>query len=501
MIFTNNNDTFSAMKNTQLPCLIICLAIALLNTNNSVAQDNAPNYILMIGDDMAIETLSCYQVGSDSAHTPNLDQLCQSGVRFDNFWSQPVCSPTRSTLLTGQYGFTTGVGAPASPMTGIDWHIPEAALTRDANLNAMGGNAMGGNRSQTTARVITTFPANATTFLHALKSNARNTYQTAAFGKWHLASATNGGLKHPLLVGFDHYSGSIRGGGVTTYDAWSKDIDGGEPFAKTGYVTSDTVDDGIKWLNSIDQNQPWFLWVAFNAPHTPFHLAPKKLLTSDLKNLDPNDPDIASKQMYNSMIEAMDTEIGRLLSNLDERTLANTYVIFMGDNGTPSETVSAPFSPGKAKGSLYQGGINVPFMVAGPNIKSEQVSDSLVNSVDLFASVMELSNIPLENAKPKDQPFHSVSFAPILHDDPNIQTRELAYADMFGTVGGNLRNARTIRNKEYKLIINFLDDTEELYNLKEDPYENINLLLIEHSEHDQQNYLQLKQAIADLVNE
>ncbi|MBX2848454.1 MAG: sulfatase-like hydrolase/transferase [Acidiferrobacterales bacterium] len=473
---------------------VICLS--LLISTNSFAQDKAPNYILLIGDDMAIETLSCYQVGDNPARTPNLDNLCHSGVRFDNFWSQPVCSPTRATLLTGQYGFANQVGAPATPMQGIDWGIPDA-VPATRNNPGMGG--MTDNISTTTQAVETYFADDAVTFVQALKADQSNSYQTAAVGKWHLASHSNGALEHPKNVGFDHYSGSIRSGGVTTFDGWSKVIDGSKPFWQTGYATSDTVDDGIKWLSSVDQDKPWFLWVAFNAPHTPFHLAPNELLSSELKDLDPNDTTVSRKQMYDSMIEAMDTEIGRLLDSVDGAALANTYIIFMGDNGTPNQTVSAPFESGKAKGSLYQGGINVPFMVAGPGIESGQVSKSLVNSVDLFATVLELSDIPLASAKPRDKPFHSESFTAILHEDSNAQIRDFAYADIFGIAGGNLRNGKTIRNQYYKLIIDHLDESEELYNLGSDPYEKINLLATEQSDSDRHNYAQLKKAIADLV--
>ena len=493
------------MKNLRLLCLLFTIASVALNIACSSAQDSPPNYILMIGDDMAIETLSCYQVGKNTADTPTLDELCDSGVRFDNFWSQPVCSPTRATLLTGQYGFTTGVGTPVTPMQDIDWSIPTAntPVTNNTGMGGMAGNnamsGMGANSELTAQSDGTYFPDNAVTFLHALK-DIDQPYQTAAVGKWHLASHTNGELEHPRNLGFDHYSGSIRGGGVTTYEGWSKVIDGSKPFAQTGYATTDTVEDGIKWLKSVDQDMPWFLWVAFNAPHTPFHMPPKSLLASELKDLDPNNPEITSKQMYNAMIEAMDTEIGRLLTSLDDKTLANTYIIFMGDNGTPNQTVSAPFESGRAKGSLYQGGINVPFMIAGPNIKAKQTSKSLVNSVDLFATILDLSNIPLANAKPKDQPFHSVSISPILHNDPNTQVRNFAYADIFGMVRNGIRDSRTIRNKEYKLILNFLDNTEELYNLQTDPYEKNNLLEASQSDKDKQNYRALKQAINDLIN-
>ena len=100
------------------------------------AREAPPNFIILIGDDMAVETLDCYGVGQATAVTPNLDSLCAAGMRFDNFWAQPVCSPTRATILSGRYGFRTGVGAPAT--SGIPAQpVPE--LSDDAHKELGGG--------------------------------------------------------------------------------------------------------------------------------------------------------------------------------------------------------------------------------------------------------------------------------------------------------------------------------------------------------------------------
>lgn len=459
----------------------------------SIAEEESPNYILMIGDDMAVETLNCYGVGDASAHTPNLNELCNMGVRFDNFWSQPVCSPTRATLLTGQYGFKNGVGSPVLSTINIDWKIPQA-LSQQGQRQDRGQNRNQTNQQDTSDISRPGLKADAHTFIQTLGSAG---YQTAAIGKWHLADVNNGGLNHPLNAGFDHYSGSIRGGGVSTYDGWSKVVDGGEPFGQTGYATSNTVDDGIAWLSKIDTEEPFFLWVAFNAPHTPFHMPPKELLSSDARNLDPAAVNENPHAYYNAMIEAMDTEIGRLLDSLDEDTLVNTYVIFMGDNGTPDETVRAPFQQGKAKGGLYQGGVNVPLMVKGPGINAGQISTSLANSVDLFNTFLEISN----TEPAKDTATHSISLTPILFDDVHSIIRDFAYADMFGVSNRSIVDARTIRNTQYKLIQNRLEGTEELYNLSSDPYEHNNLLATKLSTTDQTQYDELASHLKELTGE
>lgn len=458
-----------------------------------------PNYIFMIGDDMGQETLSCYNIGTAAAHTPNLDKLCAAGLRFDNFWSQPVCSPTRATLLTGQYGFMNGVGAPLGPTPGIEWNIPGGNVNDNparggmagggmaAGMAGMAGNAVVAGSIAVASDVDLTAGAPAPdaptensdkglrpgfyTFLHALKSDASKDYQTAAVGKWHLSGSENTGLSHPLEVGFDHYIGPMRGGGVATYTGWSKSDNGGDPFGKTGYVTSDTVDDGIAFIDTVEGEKPFFLWVAFNAPHTPFHMPPAELLSSDLKNL--TEETSTPLQQYNAMIEAMDTEIGRLIASLEPETLANTYITFMGDNGTPGQADQAePYGRTKSKGSLYQGGVNVPFFVAGPGVPAS-ATPALANSVDIYKTVLDISGVSAPKAA---EAVHSVSLKPVLLENANENVRDFVFADVHGVSGPTRKNIRTVSDGRYKLIENILDNTVELYDLKSDPYETKNLL-------------------------
>ena len=484
--------------------VLTCLLTLIITINAAAQTDQAPNYIILIGDDMAVDTLSCYQVGENAAETPTLDQLCQSGVRFDNFWTQSVCSPTRATLLTGQYGFANGVGGPATGIQNIDWKIPPVPTSANPTENiamgvgmagaGMAGGAMGAMAGRGTW-VNPSIPGDAKTFVQALR---RNDYQTAAVGKWHLANDTNGGLDHPKIAGFDHYAGGLRGGNIADFTAWSKSIDGSQPFGKTGYATTDIIDDSIAWLNKVDSAKPWLLWVAFNAPHSPWHKPPVELLNSDIaKNLASSGE--TDRAYYRAMIEAMDTEIGRLLAELDPVTRDNTYIIFMGDNGTPDETVTEPFVAYKAKGSLYQAGINSPLFIAGPGISKQQTSPALANSVDLYKTILDISNLDAEQER--DYARHSVSLTPILFDDVTTQVREFAYADSFGIVGGIERDAQAIRNDQYKLIKFETEGKEELYDLINDPYENVNLLSRPLSETEQTHYTQLSEIISNLVND
>ncbi len=510
-----------------------------------------PNYLYMIGDDIGVEALTCYNIGQSTAVTPNLDKMCNEGLRFDNFYVQPACSPTRATLMTGQYGFANGVGVPIPPLENIEWNVPESAgpdlepaaqgmgaggegggmgdmgegggmgeggmgdmgaggmgdMAEGGGMGDMGAGGMGdmaegggmgdmaeggmgdmgaGGMGDMAAPQEAAAPVSATavaetitpglspdayTFAHALKADTSKGYRVGAIGKWHLADDKNGGLEHPIHAGFDTHLGPVRGGGVVNYRAWSKSIDGAPPFGIEGYVTTDTVNDAIRWMAEGPTDKPWFLWLAFNAPHTPFHVPPTNLVNSDLKNLDPDTA--TDHEKYNAMMEAMDTEIGRLLGSLDAETLANTYVSFLGDNGTPGQVATAPFDgQGRAKGAIYRGGINVPFFLTGPNVPTG-VTPALANGVDLFATVMDISGIA-PDANAPERPFHSVSLAPIFHGETD-QVRDYAFSDWFGPRRDVIVGLQTIRNLDYKLVADTVANTQELYHLKSDPNEEIDL--------------------------
>ena len=330
-------------------------------------------------------------------------------------------------------------------------------------------------------------------------------YETAAIGKWHLADQTNGAIEHPNLAGFDHYTGSVRTGGVESYFAWSKVTNGEITDGKAGWADSDKVDDAIVWLDQRSGDQPWLLWMAFNAPHTPFHLPPLHLLNSDARNLDPDAINNENQHAYyNAMIEALDTEIGRLLAHLSEAQRANTYIVFVGDNGTPEQVAMPPFDFTHSKGSISQGGVNVPFFVVGPGIDNGRVSKALANSVDIYATLVELAGIDSDAILPSDKVFDTVSLTPVLFGDSDA-VRDYAYVDVFGSVPRGVRgernrktvSERAIRDQRYKLFTS--SDREEFYDLTSDPFEKNNLLNSELTGVAAQSYAQLTAQLAELV--
>ena len=204
---------------------------------------------------MGIETLKSFGVGSDTPTTATLDALAARGVSFNNMWAQPVCSPTRATMMTGRYGFRTGVGGPTGDREARG-EIPDppavpeglGALTNTGDAGAAGGMGvgmgagmgMGGDGPQGSRWGIT---LDEFTLTQAFNTHPELGYDKAAIGKWHLSDVRNGWQDHPNLIGFDHFSGLVRCC-VEDYYGWVKLING-EFSTQTGYAPTDKVDDAI----------------------------------------------------------------------------------------------------------------------------------------------------------------------------------------------------------------------------------------------------------------
>jgi arylsulfatase B len=305
-----------------------------------VAQ--TPNILFVIADDFGLDASPCHPaVGTLKPNMPNLMALCQRGVTFDRAWAHPTCTPTRASLLTGKYGGRTNVLAVDDVLTDTDTIL---------------------NRVQ----------------------QGTNPYVTAVIGKWHV-SGSNASANSPASFGAQTYAGFLTGA-LTDYFNW-RITENGTATTTTTYATTLLTDKAIAWVGA--QRQPWFLWLAYNAPHAPFHTPPDALHTqAGLKNGTATD----NRTKYFAAAEAMDAEFGRLLASIPAATLANTTIVFLGDNGTPGQVVQAPYSSTKAKDSLYQGGINVPLVVAGAGVtRTGQREQALVNGTDLFATFSALT--------------------------------------------------------------------------------------------------------------
>ncbi len=436
------------MRSTNIP-LILLISLFFLSCGSDTAvveedstpvQNSKPNILLIIADDMGLDATPGFNVGSIKPNTPNLQNMINSGVRFTNLWSYPTCTPTRGSILTGKYGFRTNV-----------MKVDDVMSTSETSLQKYLDDKGAG-------------------------------YSNAVIGKWHLSRDEN----HPTQMGVDYYAGLLSGG-VQAYTNWNF-TQNGATASSSEYTTTKFTDLAIDWV--AQQNQPWFLWLAYNAPHTPFHLPPTNLHTQGSLPTDDASIDANPVPYYMAMIEAMDTEIGRLLSSMSQEEKDDTIIIFIGDNGTPNQVVQG-YRSRRAKGTVYQGGVNVPMIVSGKNVaRSNQTDDSLLNTVDLFATIADIAETGTK------QHHDSNSFKELFTATSNSNNRDFAYTEIGKDIGDD---DLTIRNESHKYI-KFTDGSEALYNLNDDFFEINNLLDATLSAEDQQELDNLKQTLNDLKN-
>ena len=207
---------------------IFFLLFALIFVFHSYAQHNV---ILIIADDLGSDYCGFYEDHEDTAALPNISTLLNRGVRFQNAMSNPWCSPTRSGIFTGRYSFRTGVGAVVGDGGSLDTGeitIPRLLKIYNPDIG------------------------------------------TAQIGKWHLQLNKQYNWSYPNIMGYDYYAGSFAG--LPNYYDWTK-ITNGVSSSVTNYATTEQTDDAFSWIKT-QTDKPFFLWLAFNAPHAPRHLPP-----------------------------------------------------------------------------------------------------------------------------------------------------------------------------------------------------------------------------------
>ncbi len=419
-VIINKNINHKIMKNTPFVFFIWLTFFSSIfsscsNDDDNIPQNNdSPNILLIIADDLGKDAINGYSEGSIKPNTPNIDAIRNSGITFNNLWVYPTCTPTRASIITGKYGYRTGV----------KWAADELSQSEE-------------------------------TIQKYISSNTNDKYASAIIGKWHLSG--NNSMANPESFGIDYYAGLIRGA-VNDYFNWQLTEEGSGSL-QTEYITGVFTDLSIDWVN--EQSKPWFLWLAYNAPHTPFHVPPSNMHSQGSLPEYTNGADPIP--YYFAAIEAMDFQIGRLLENIPSEEKENTIIIFLGDNGTPPDAAQFPYSSNTVKSTLYQGGINVPMFISGKDVSRIGIDDNLITSTDLFATIAEIAGINISEIN------DSKSFKSLLSQSSVL--RNYQYSEM--NDGNN--DAWAIRNDRYKLIVNSNGD-EELYNLTNDPYEQNNLL-------------------------
>lgn len=235
-----------------------------------------------------------------------------------------------------------------------------------------------------------------------------------------------------------------------------------------------------------------------NAPHSPYHLPPAGLHA--YTNLSGTQQDIMMnpEEYFKASLEALDHELGRLFDSLAvHNQLDSTDIIFIGDNGNTMQTAQIA-NISRAKGTIYQYGVHVPFLISGPSVLNPgRVSDALVNTTDLFATILELFGYTDWAAQiPANKPVDSKSILPILKNQ-NAVVRPWAFTENF-KLTPDADDGKTMRNTEFKLL-KFDDGREEFYQLSTDPGESNNLLLSTLTPDEQANYHYLCTEMTTLV--
>jgi arylsulfatase A-like enzyme len=403
---------------------LLTVIISLFVASSAWAQSR-PNILLIIADDMGVDVSPCHSVKGTNATMPNLKARCNSGMVFENAYASPTCSPTRASIMTGKIGSRTGITGAISPRNSNGLSSNETSL-----FDIVGASSAG--------------------------------YSSAVIGKWHLAPQ-GGSKNHPKSLGVPNYFG-LYSGGTKDYFNWTA-VSNGSTQQQNRYSTSVFADKAVEFI--AQQSAPWFLWLAFNAPHTPFHAPPDALISGSLSG---TKKDIRRNKgkYYRAALQALDTEMGRVLATIPSSERDNTIVIFIGDNGTPSQVAKSVWGNNGAKGSIYEGGTHVPLVVSGRGV-SKGRTKALVSATDLFSTIANLASSP---AKAKD----SVDFSTVLAGKAG--TREYIYVehDGAGSPKGLGSYGCAIRDQQFKLVFE-KSASPKLFDLNKDPYEKRDLLV------------------------
>ena len=416
----------------------------------AAAPPGRPNLLVVVLDDVGTDMVGAYG-DPDAPCTPSLDALAAGGVRLDRAYANPVCSPSRACLLTGRYGFRTGVG------TAIAAGDPAAAQGLAAGTPSLP------------------------------EWLAEGGYASAAIGKWHLAGAGEPPT-HPNDLGFATYRGHLAqvGGSIGSYFRWDRTVDGVTALSRA-YATTRQTADALEVLAGLPQ--PWLGFVSFSAAHGPYQAPDEEACASAAGCACPVTPSATQAQRYRAIVESADAHIGLLVRALWAATGGDLVVMVLGDNGTP-RGLGAP-CPRSGKGVVHEGGIRVPWIVYGKGVVPGVRSD-LVQTTDLAATLCELADLPVP-AEARD----SLSFAPVLRGRPG--PRRTVYAEFFSPNGlpfAPEQHRRAVLDQRWKLIRRFGHTSslpaEELYDLAADPCETTDLLLAPLSAEARAAYLRLE---------
>ena len=420
---------------------------------------NQPNVLFILADDLGWMDLG--YMGSKFYETPNIDAFAKRGMVFRRAYAaNPLCSPTRASIMTGLFPARVGITFP-------NCHFEEEILEKGLEKEASPTSKWIGARSLT--RLKTSYYTMAEAFRDA-------GYATAHFGKWHLGKAPY----DPLAQGFDtDFPQWSWAPGPGKYLApWRWGVNGSEDKGIEGeHIEDRTTARAIEFMEK-NKDRPFLLHYWAWSVHGP-HEGKKELVEKYRKKADPNNPQ--HHPYYGAMVETMDDNVGKLLRTLSRLGLEkNTIIVFCSDNGgihyfskqvlpDVPVTSNAPLRAGKA--TIYEGGTRVPCIVYWPEVTQPgAVSEEMISSIDWYPTLLEMTKIP---ARP-GQKFDGISFVPALKG--KTLARDTLYChfpqgDGLFTVGH--QPSTYVIQKQWKLIRFYCDNPDqsdrfELYNLQDD---------------------------------
>jgi arylsulfatase A-like enzyme len=425
-----------------------------------------PNIVFILADDLGWRDTTPY--GSTFHVTPNLERLARRGMLFTNAYAaNPLCSPTRASILTGLYPARLGITAPVC-------HLPDERLRATLAAKARPDQKA---LQQVSATRLTTDHA---TLAKALKAAG---YATGHFGKWHLGPEPFDALHQGFDVDVPHYPGPGPAGSYVA--PWKFPAKLHFTGAPGEHIEDRMAQEAVKFLRA-NKDRPFFLnYWAFSV-HGPWG-AKKELIEKYRAKADPNAPQ--RNPVYAAMVHSLDDAVGTLLDTLDELKLAdNTIVVFFSDNGgihwlddrmrqnfhfDCPPTSNAPLRGGKA--TLYEGGTREPCIVVWPGqVKPGSKSDAFLSSVDFYPTLLETVGLRPDERQLLD----GVSQVPALRGAGAPRDTVYCFFPHYTPATGN-RPGTWVRRGDWKLIRYHHDaddqaDRFELYNLKDDLGETTN---------------------------
>ncbi len=402
---------------------LILVAVVLYERLADSPNSTKPNILLIVVDDLGYADLGCY--GAKDIRTPNIDRLAGEGVRLTDCYAFPVCSPTRAALMTGRY----------PQRTGFDWVIRYTEKSR--GLSAKNPSLAG-----------------------LLKKQG---YATALFGKWHLGYKPEFG---PNAHGFDEFFGFL----AADLDYYAHTDANGDPglyentklVENKGYLTDLITERSLAFLKK-NKKGPFFLEVAYNAPHWPFQPPDKP---DDRRTARTYGPETGTRADYVRMVERLDEGVGKLLGALDDAGLAkDTLVIFLNDNGGERLSDNGPLFHGKY--TLWEGGIRVPCVMRWPAaLPAKTVSSQPVIAMDLTASILTAAGVEL----PTENPLDGEDVLPILSGQKPPRERTFFWRlprpdDNFGQKAVRRGKWKYVYDREMELLFDLEKDIGEKRNL------------------------------------